>query len=67
MTDASKKPRRSPRGDEPAETFHTRLNLTEEAPALKEHAQKLNLTMSAALRDLTRRALNLPPLFDEQP
>lgn len=64
MTEATKKPRRYPRGTEPVEVFHTRLNLTEEAPALKAHADKLNLTISAALRDLTRRALNLPSLFD---
>jgi hypothetical protein len=64
MTEAIKKPRRYPRGTEPVEVFHTRLNLTEEAPALKAHADKLNLTISAALRDLTRRALNLPSLFD---
>jgi len=58
------RPRRYPRGDEPAEVFQTRLNLTEEAPRLRQHAERLNITTSAALRDLARRGMDLPSLFD---
>lgn len=58
------KPRRYPRGDEPVEVFHTRLSLTEEAPKLKQHADRLNLTTSAALRDIFRRGVGLPSIFD---
>lgn len=62
----NEKPRRYPRGTDPVEVFHTRLSLTEEAPRLREHAERFNLTISAALRDLARRGMNLPSLFDKQ-
>jgi hypothetical protein len=65
MSDTNAKPRRYPRGDEPVEVFHTRLSLTQEVPKLKEHASRFNLTISAALRDLARRGMNLPSLFDK--
>lgn len=55
--------KRYPRGSEPAEVFHTRLSASEEAPLLKEHAKTLNISLSAALRDIARRGMNLPSLF----
>lgn len=65
MTDSAKL-RRYPRGQDPAEVFQTRLNLTEEAPRLHAHAKRYNLTTSAALRDLARRGMGLPSIFDSQ-
>lgn len=64
MTESTKL-RRYPRGQEPAEVFQTRLNLTEEAPRLKQHAERYNLTTSAALRDLARRGMGLPSVFEQ--
>lgn len=65
MTNTNNHPRRYPRGSDPLEVFHTRLSLTEEAPRLKKHAEKFNLTISAALRDLARRGMDLPSVFDD--
>lgn len=66
MSDLMTKPRRYPRGGDPVEVFHTRLCLTEEVPKLKQHADRLNLTTSAALRDIFRRGVGLPSIFDDQ-
>lgn len=61
------KPRRYPiGGGEAVEVFHTRLSLNDEAPLLKQHAERFNITLSAALRDLARRGMNLPSVFDNQ-
>lgn len=65
MTNQAHKPRRYPIGADPVEVFHTRLSLTEEAPKLKQHAERYNITLSAALRDLARRGMNLPSIFDK--
>ncbi|MFZ9551036.1 MAG: hypothetical protein ACO27R_03990 [Hylemonella sp.] len=61
------KPKRYPIGGEPVEVFHTRLSLSDEAPRLIKHAERFNITLSAALRDLARRGMNLPSVFDKQP
>jgi hypothetical protein len=60
----TEKPRRHPRGTEPAEAFTTRLNVEEEVPLLKAHAKLFNITTSAALRDLARRGMKLPSHFE---
>lgn len=57
--------RRAPRGKEPAEVFHTRLDAIEEAPRLFSYAKEKRLNRSAALRDLARLGMGLPSLFPD--
>lgn len=57
--------RRAPRGTEPAEVFHTRLDVLEEVPHLYSYAERKNLNRSAALRDLARLGMGLPSLFPD--